>query len=1127
MPTNTTGEQYIIGRSTMENGIPVEEVDSRGAVKNLGSGESFMVTGLERDTAYYFSVRYAQSDTHQKSGWTAQSIIKSQKTNKKEFKGSITFSYPTSDLLRGQTLTAILAPEDPGFNYQGEWTWTKIASDKTETPITNYTLAENRGSTSYVIPDNEAYETTYRVTFKATVGYEGSVTPAISNPVKEKQKSKYTKPNANNIIMETVDDMSFKVRMSDGEGQYQFEYKKADTNAIDSLSGWFNVNVLGDSTDGYIPVGDPVKSNVDVVVEGLDRNTTYTVRVQRVEDEGGLASDYANSSDKSKDKTVTTAKTTITGYVTIDGTARFNEELTASYHGATYASTGTGSDTQGTWQWYRGSEKISGGTSAKYTITAADIGKTVKAVYTMPSAHAFAGSAEETTIQAVKASPDTLENGTKMIYDSDAENSGVLSMRISTTAYMQQYGYYRVQKQGTAVPSYPSSSDLGLTWKKVNAASVQIDGDYTGATLAANETYVIYYVSVATPTYLESSIHEISHKMGTKVQRGYLTLSGDFVEGKTLTATLSSVNNTQGTWKWYSSKDKYDGSSVTTAPSLTDSTKWTELTEGYSPMSNSMTSQLTVAEELFGRYIKVEFVPSEESGYSGTIVNFANDNGFIKRIYEETITLTSSTTDGNGNLTGYVGTKLTATVNNIVGDGLEDRTNVFFRRGAAVFKTESINGNTFTATVPSGIPDEFDGLNIVAVISKPKVPELYVDKNLNPIASGIIDSETSTNTYATYRNGIPISSAEDLYNFIAATGKYTDRSAKYIITKNIEMSSYSGFYTNKNDFTGTLNGEYHKLTKMTTPLLWTMQNDSVVENLIIQNSTVSTPSGTPAGTISVYEFGNSIIRNTFLIDSNLDSGHDAGYFVGLSFSGTPRIENSGAVGGIMRSSRVAGGFVGNGGALTISDSYLLGTDIKGNGTAGICAYDASRVVTKNMFLSVSIPSGANVMFSNNNTKGTNNFYDSTKMSNVTANNGGIAKSSHELTNGQLFGVNDKWLYSEGYYPRLKWIADDPFAKLYSATRGAFTSVDGRTTQDELFNGKIKGVIRLPEELMGEEFTIRVSGSGSDYDAQHGTIWSRYNNQPVKVEIIYKDPETGAQASNSFEFVSDLGNDLDP
>ena len=424
MPTNMTGEQYIIGRSTMENGVPVEEVDSRNEVKILNSGETFPITGLERDTTYYFSVRYAQSATHQKSDWTAQSIIASQKTDKKEFIGSITFSYPTNDLLRGQTLTAELGPEDPGFNYQGEWTWTKIASDKTETSITNYTLAANRGSTSYVIPDDEPYGTTYKVTFKATVGYDGSTIPVTSSPVTQQLKSQYTKPNANDIVMERIDDMSFKVRMSKGEGQYQFEYKKADTNALNSLSGWFDVNVLGSSTDGYTPVGDPVNSNVDVIVEGLDRNTTYTVRVKRVEDDGGLESPYAYS-DSEAGRTITTTKTTITGYVTIDGTARYNETLKATYHPAVYASKGgSNSDSEGTWQWYRGNTAITGATSDSYTIKEFDdIGKTLKVKYTMPANNDFTGNVEETTEAVTKASPDTLgEEGVKITFSTEQES---------------------------------------------------------------------------------------------------------------------------------------------------------------------------------------------------------------------------------------------------------------------------------------------------------------------------------------------------------------------------------------------------------------------------------------------------------------------------------------------------------------------------------------------------------------------------------------------------------------------------------------------------------------------------------------------------------------------------------
>lgn len=1131
MPTNVAGEKYIIGRSTMENGVPVEEVDDKGKVKVLNAGDEFKITGLERDTTYYFSVRYAQSDTHQKSDWTAQNIIKSQQTDKKPFIGTITFNYPTGDLLRGQTLTATLAPDERDFNYQGEWTWAKVATDGTETPITNYTLEENRGSTSYVIPDDEVYGTTYKVTFKATVGYEGITTPTTSNPVKEKQKSKYTTPIANDIIMETIDDMSFKVRMSKGEGQYQFEYKKADANTLDSLSGWFNVNVLGDSTDGYTAVGDPVNSNVDVVVDGLDRNTTYTVRVKRVEDSGGLASDYAYS-DRDAGKTVTTAKTTITGYVTIDGTASYDEMLQATYNPATYASTGGGDDKSGTWQWYRDGKAISSETDRRYLCTEADVGKKLTAQYMMPASSNFTGSVEEETVAVTKNNPDKRLDGVSLEFkeESVTDDYKDLIMKMSTTSYMQTYGYYRVQKQEAEAPSYPNESELGVTWIKVSGMSFAISTDHTGAKLDANETYVVYYISKENAGYTPSSMHELIHKMGTKAQTGSIAMSGDYVEGKTLTATLKNSNNIKGTWKWYSSNDAYNGSTVTIMPSLNNSTKWTELIEGYTPMSNSPTSQLTLTDNLFGKYIKVEFVADKQQGYSGTIMNPANDNGFVKRVYEETVTLTSSTSDGNGNPKAYAGTTLTGTVNNPAESSL-NRTTVRFKIGGTYVNGSKNGNNTFTYTIPTSDTSTYtDGAEVTAELSVPKVPALYVNKNLTALSNTTINSNSgigSTGTYANYAQGIAISSAEDLYNFISVKGNYTDRSAKYIMTRDIDMSSYSGYYTKEVDFTGILNGDYHKIIKITSTLCGRMVGSSVVENLYMQNSVIVAPTGVGNGTITIYMGGDSVIRNTFLIDSNLTSGHDAGYFTAYAVAGTPRIENSGAVGGVMRGPKVSGGFVGNGPNLIVDNCYLLGTDIKGNEyTAGVGAFDGSRTTTNNIFLSVVMPAGSQAMFSGGNKSNKNSYYDSTIMSNVSNSNGGIAKSSRELTNGQLFGADDRWLYAEGYYPRLKWMADDPFAKLYSATRGAFTSVDGATSTTDLFNGNVSGVIQVPAELQKKGYSVTSSNSSILKVGTNGTLIPK-STGTATITITYNDSETGSSATNKYEFtvkktVSEMG-----
>lgn len=1169
MPTNSTGEQYIIGRSTMENGVPVEELDSTKKVKILNSGEKFTITGLERDTTYYFSIRYAQSATHQKSDWTAQNIIKSQKTEKKEFKGAITFKYQTSDLLRGQTLTAELGPQDPDFNYQGEWTWTKIATNGKETPITNYTLAENRGSTSYVIPDDEEYGTTYRVTFTATVGYEGNATPATSNSVKEKEKSQYTKPIANNIIMEAIDDMSFKVRMSSGAGQYQFEYKKADTNAIDSLSGWFNVNVLGDSTDGYMPVGEPVNSNVDVVVEGLDRNTTYTVRVKRIEDGGGLASDYANSSDKSEDKTVTTAKTTITGYVTIDGTERSTNTLTATYHPATYASTGTGNDTEGTWQWYRGERAIPGANSATYTITGAYIGSTLKAVYTMPSSHAFTGSAEAYSGRIAKPLPEEYYSGggeascLLTFYEEGIDDSDKMWMSLSSGNYIRVYGYYRVQKEDEPAPAYPSDSELESNWISMrnSSATPKIWEDSHGQPLEANTTYVVYYMAPERSDVQGMEIKQLKHTMGTKQQKGIISITGNYVVGKTLTATLDNPNNIQGTWKWYSSNSRYNGSSVTTSPSLTDTSKWTELTEGYSPMSNSKTSQLILTENLFGKYIKVEFVPNTEQGYSGTIVNPINNNGFVKKIYEETITLTSSTNDGNGKPKAYAGTTLTATVNNSEETTL-DRDIKRFKIGNS-YVTGDVSGNKFTYTIPTTSTSTYtDGAEVIAEISTPKVPELYVNKNLTALSSANLNSKNgtgSTNTYFTYAQGIPISSADDLLAFMDATrkdtyknGLYASNTANYIITNNITLTGEGisptklrGFHNNGNyvyeSFQGTLDGDYHTIAGLKNTMFFFINGESnpvVIKNMIILNANItvgnvsSTNDYNSAGILVGNSNGTLGFENIFLIDSNLTATYDCGYFLGRAndmFANTSSyFKNCGSVGGKVTAGWTAGGLGGNIGSAKVTDCYTIGTTFKGGtNTLSIGAIIKGKNIVTNYYTATYFdtsgakrkPFGHEVLSSSSK----NLFYDTTLAGTLTVNSDiEVGKTTEEMIGDQLkgyFGDTGTWKYETGFYPRLTWMGNNKIANLYSATRGAFKSVDGITSQDNLFNGKVKGVIQIPDELRGAGYTVSFSNPSSvDHDEEHGTFFIKGNvGVSTDVTITYTDPSTGATASNTFTF----------
>lgn len=71
----------------------------------------------------------------------------------------------------------------------------------------------------------------------------------------------------------------------------------------------------------------------------------------------------------------TADKNALQGTVSIAGTAKYNEILTAQTSSLDYNSEGSGTLS---YQWYRGDTAISGATSSTYTLVAADVGQTIK-----------------------------------------------------------------------------------------------------------------------------------------------------------------------------------------------------------------------------------------------------------------------------------------------------------------------------------------------------------------------------------------------------------------------------------------------------------------------------------------------------------------------------------------------------------------------------------------------------------------------------------------------------------------------------------------------------------------------------------------------------------------------------
>ena len=215
----------------------------------------------------------------------------------------------------------------------------------------------------------------------------------------------------------------------------------------------------------------------------------------------------------------------------------------------------------------------------------------------------------------------------------------------------------------------------------------------------------LYVVKAETGETQVSSMARASAEIGTVRQTGTMEITnttdvkeadrGDIsytkitypVIGKTITAELKNANNVQGTWKWYKSKTTCGDDGKTPVPA-TDSDAWEQLASGYSPTINKKHSTLTISEDLWKHYIKAEFVPNNELGYGGDSIKQVNTN-YVRKIYNEQITIESSTKDGNGNQTVYTGTKVTALVENWTGKDLKGRFKLFINEDSPKEHTNS------------------------------------------------------------------------------------------------------------------------------------------------------------------------------------------------------------------------------------------------------------------------------------------------------------------------------------------------------------------------------------------------------------------------------------------------------
>lgn len=1120
----SNSEKFIVGYATSENGMPIEYSED-DTVKTYAPSSSVTLKGLNRDTTYYVYLRYAQTDIHNRSDWSAVGTRFEKKTEKTALSGTLSFTYAGTTAVnpvQGEKLKAVL---DASNTKEGTWTWAKIQGG-VETKIVNF-FPEEAGTTYYMIPSDEAVGTTYKVTFTPETGYSGSRTQTSAALLEYKQE-KYDAPLvAPKKTSQT--DTTLTIQMG--------------TDAMEGIVYEFQYGAVNDATNtGNKIVTTKAYKGADVTISGLDRNTTYYIWVRRAKDNDKDASAWGNAN-----LTVKTEQTAIQGYVSIAGIDTAGDELTATYNKAKYNP--SGDDGNGTWKWYRengGSYTqimtgiTSNKTESRYTPTSADIGKKLKAEYTGSGDFKESKEASTSAIhkQLAKDPVITITRGSDTADD-----------HLSINAILDETNiWYRLQKSKEAAPSVPVN-EAGMTtdkWTKATTVSFNLTKDHDNTDLAPKTAYTLYAVKLETGDTQISNLASKELELGMITQKGTLTMSGDEVIGKTITATLSGENNSKGTWKWYRSSADCGTNGETAAPSPTDTSKWVQLADGYSPTINSTTSTLNINETLWKYYIKAEFVANSDEGYGGDSIKKVSTT-FIRKIYDETLELTSSTKDGNGDPTAYPNTVITGTIHDYAESGNlnTNRATVRFTVGSNSITsgfTYAVDTANQTATFKYTMPQNasYNGQNVKAEVTQPKNLKLFVDKELKALSGTTMNSQTSTGTFFTYKNGIPISNESDLKNFIMKQGSFSSRgNGLYILTNNIKYTGSALNNASTGAFNGTLDGDYHTITGLRNSLFYQISG-ATVKNIIFNDVDIDTSNGNndnySASIITRTQIGSatSTFDRLFLSQANIISGWDTGYLMGKLMAGTININECSSGGGKLMTSDSAGryvsGFVGyTSSTVNISNSSSIMTNIAGKGSnvinglvGGVGSNNVKNAVVASIITGSFSASSGGV---GDKVNLINGYFDNTlsSNSNLAGANKGTAKATSELIGTKLqtaFNADSIWTYKEGYYPRLSWIKSHPISNLFAATRGAFTSVDNATSATNMFNGNIYGPIKVPVELQDKAYSISSSNSSILKVTDGGTIIPVGNvGQSAVITIKYTEPDSsiGGSASNTYTF----------
>ena len=259
--------------------------------------------------------------------------------------------------------------------------------------------------------------------------------------------------------------------------------------------------------------GDTVTVTGTIAYDTKDVGTGKTITASNLTLTGNDARYYDLAANDIVENNGSITAADLSGTVTITGTAQYNQQLTASYDPVH-------DDEQVTYQWNRGDQPISGAIGSTYTLTEADIGKSITATDSnhtgsVTSTAVTVGKAPQTAL-TISGLPDKVYVGDQFtLTASGGTGDGEVTWKVvsGTAEIDEKTGAVRITGEGEIVIRVTKAEDATH-----NAASAEI-------TFTANEI-----------PYTGKYSYEISTAIG---DNGALSVDRYVTEGERVTITVS------------------------------------------------------------------------------------------------------------------------------------------------------------------------------------------------------------------------------------------------------------------------------------------------------------------------------------------------------------------------------------------------------------------------------------------------------------------------------------------------------------------------------------------------------------------------------------------------------------